>query len=181
MESKIANKSDNKSLLHKYLTEKPKFTKAVVCFLLDGNKVLLGQRKKVSNDLGLNIVAGIGGKLEAGESSEYALVREVQEEIGVRLLNYQQVGRVKFIVPHKPLWNQDVAIFTADEWEGQPVETEAMLPKWYKTNELPIKQMWQDNLVWLPQILVGKKIEGVFLLGEEAKVIEYELKPFGKI
>lgn len=152
---------------------KPEFTKAVVCFLIKGDEVLLGRRKKVSNDLGLNIISGIGGKLEAGESNSQALLREVEEEIGVTLKDYTCVGSVKFTFVNKPAWNQDVAIYLSTSWEGNPIETDVIQPSWFAREHLPLQQMWEDNAIWVPRVLMGELIDAFFHYGASGRVEEY--------
>lgn len=164
-----------------YLKEPLEYLTAVVGYLVFENKVLLGLRKKVSLGLGENLISGIGGKVGdeeafSGESLEEALIREFKEEIGVEIKEFKKVGKVKFIFPHKPKWNQDVAIFTISSWEKDPQETEAIKPLWFNKNELPKNQMWEDNLYWLPKILKGEDFEGVFLYDEKNKVVEQKIK-----
>ena len=52
-----------------------------LCFLVKGEKVLLGKKK---NGFGAGYWLGIGGKVEQSETLEEAVVRETLEEIGVR-------------------------------------------------------------------------------------------------
>jgi 8-oxo-dGTP diphosphatase len=57
-----------------------------VCFLLKKTperEVLLGNKKA---GFGAGKYAGIGGKVEADETVEMAVIREVQEEIGVKVM-----------------------------------------------------------------------------------------------
>lgn len=152
--------------LENWLEHEPQYTEAVVGFLLRGDEVLLGLRKKVSNDLGQDNYAGIGGKLEDGESFDECLVREVEEEIGVRVTRYENLGNVRFINPHNTKWNMRVEIYITTEWEGEPVETEVIKPLWFPLGNIPYESMFRDNKYWLPQVLEGKSVEGVFLFGE---------------
>lgn len=157
------------------LKEKPAATKAVVAFLIDGDNVLLGLRKKVSNGLGELLISGIGGKLDPGETNEDALIREIEEEIEVEILEFEDYGRIQFFWPNKPKWNQDVRIYIVTKWDGIPVETEPIKPMWYKRDELPYKEMWVDNEYWLPLVLSGDKIDAVFLY-EGDRVTEHHIK-----
>lgn len=153
------------------------FTPAVVCYLVKDNEVILGLRKKVSLGLGENLIAGIGGKIgdEEGledETPEEALKREVKEEIKVEITKFRKMGRVKFIFPHKPKWNQDVLVYVVDEWEGEPKETDPIKPMIYGINQIPFDQMWDDNKYWVPLVLKGEQVNAIFLFDENTKVKE---------
>jgi len=156
------------------------FTPAVVCYLTDGSKVLLGLRKRVSFGLGENLISGIGGKV--GDKPEYrnetpleALRREVLEEIGVTIGNTTERGKVRFIFPHKPKWNQEVTVYVVETWVGDPFETEDIKPMWFDADALPKDRMWDDNSYWIPAVLSGECVDGVFLFDENNKVKEYTL------
>lgn len=166
--------------LHAYLEESPQFIPAVVGYLVKDTRVLLGLRKKVSLGLGANLISGIGGKVGdeeefKNETLEEALDREMHEEIGVHVLQSHARGVVRFIFPHKPKWNQEVHLYIIPQWEGEPKETEAIKPMWFPMNELPEKQMWEDNLYTIPLVLSGEIIEGIFLYNEEGHVVEHKL------
>jgi mutator protein MutT len=157
-----------------YIKQKPNYVKTVVCCLISKDMVLLGERKKVSMGLGQSIIAGIGGKVESGETNKEALLREVKEEIGVTIKTCKKMGVVRFIFPFKPKWNQDNTIYISSEWADDPIETEVMKPQWYPINKLPESRMWDDNLYWMPQVLKGNKVDYTFLYGKKGKVIEFE-------
>ncbi|HSV95113.1 MAG TPA: NUDIX domain-containing protein [Spirochaetia bacterium] len=161
--------------------EQTNFTPAVVGFLREGNRVLLGERIRVSAGLGQNLIAGIGGKVGDSEETkdetlEQAMDREMFEEVGVKILEKIERGRLRFVFMHKDpnsKWNQDVKIYEITEWEGEPVETESTKPSWFDEDKIPWEKMWEDNEHWLPLVLSGKKIDAVFLFSDDNKVAEY--------
>lgn len=161
--------------IHEYLQQSPTLIKVVVGYLVQDDKVLLGLRKKVSLGLGKNLISGIGGKLEGAESYEDALKREIQEEIGVAIKNYWHRGHVTFLFPHKPQWNQEGDIFVIDTWLGTPSETDVIKPMWIDKDKLPKGQMWEDNRIWIPTILSGQKIQGVFLYDNRNYLVKYTM------
>ncbi len=169
--------------IDKYLKQ-TKFTPAVVGYLRDGERVLLGERLKVSLGLGQNLIAGIGGKVGdseeiKNETPEQAMDREAFEEVGVKVLEKTEKGRVRFIFKHKEpdsKWNQEVRIFEITKWEGEPVETESTKPLWFEKDRIPWEKMWADNQKWLPLVLAGKRVEGVFLFSGDNEMMEYRLE-----
>lgn len=59
-----------------------------------------------------------GGKVEAGESPEAALTRELNEELGIAVTTVQEITRYQFAYPGK---NPILLIFlAASGWAGQP-------------------------------------------------------------
>ena len=60
-----------------------------------------------------------GGFVDAGESLEQALVREVNEEIGITLTRFRQIQSVAFLSKSNPHPHIGF-LYLADAWEGQP-------------------------------------------------------------
>ena len=142
-------------------------------FLRRGNEILLAKKKR---GFGEGLWNGTGGKLEAGESVVDALVRETREEIGVIPMHYFQVAELDFVQDAETdPWHMYVYAYFCDEWEGEPVETEEMAPAWFKLEEIPYADMWEDDRHWLPQALSGEKVTGMFSFDENNKLISHNV------
>ena len=146
-------------------------------FLLRETDVLLGLKKK---GFGKNYLLGIGGKVENGETIEEAAKREVAEEIYVQLPELHKVGILNFYFPHieDGSWDQQVHVFTATKWEGEPQESEEIKPAWFSKDIIPYENMWDDAQYWLPHLLTGQGIEGEFVFDQELKVTYSNITPF---
>jgi 8-oxo-dGTP diphosphatase len=131
---------------------------ATLLLLLKDDQILLAMKKR---GFGVGRYNGVGGKIEAGETIEQALVRECQEEIGVTPINFERVAYHDFKFPDGTT-DMQVHAYVCRKWEGEPVETEEMAPQWFSLKEIPYDQMWQDDIVWLPQVLAGKKLQCQF-------------------
>ena len=126
---------------------------------------------------GIGRYNGVGGKVKEGESVEDATVRETSEEIGVSVdvSDLVKVGEIEFRFPDKGEWNQVVHIYTTEIWSGEPTESEEMKPYWYKVEDIPYNDMWEDDKYWLPKVLNGEYVKGYCLFDVNQKIIEHNL------
>ena len=149
-----------------------------LCLIRKESEILLGMKKRGFGEGRWN---GFGGKVDEGESIEDAAKRELLEESGIRAIDIEKRGILNFSFEsdQKIL---EVHIFLAKNYEGEPVETEEMLPQWFDTKEIPFEQMWSDDILWLPVFLNDKKFKGKFLFDKpsnkeySAKILKQELE-----
>ncbi len=146
---------------------------ATLCFLIRGDppaEILLGFKK---TGLGAGKYNGFGGGVEADETIVEAAVREVQEEIGVRIAegDLQHAAQLTFTFPANPIWNQEVYVYLTKTWDGEPVESIEMIPAWFAVDDIPYERMWEDDLHWLPRILAGERIRGWFTFREDNETV----------
>jgi 8-oxo-dGTP pyrophosphatase MutT (NUDIX family) len=151
-----------------------------LCLLLKEKEILLAMKKR---GFGIGRWNGAGGKFDSEKDKNIfdTAVRETQEEIGVKIKNPEKVAFFRFRFPQKPEYNQNVSLFLSKEWEGEPSESEEMLPKWFKFDKIPYKEMWPDDIHWMPHILQGKKLEADFTFGEGDKILDYKIDIVKKI
>jgi len=112
---------------------------------------------------------GYGGKIQPGESPEVAVVREIMEEsrLTVDLRDLRPSGTLVFDFPFERDFDHHVHVFTADAWQGEPVETAEMVPFWHAVDRLPFDRMWADDPHWLPFVLAGHRIDATFTFAED--------------
>lgn len=151
-----------------------------LCFLLreppagqdrpGGTEVLLGLKR---TGFGTGKIVGIGGHVEPGESDAEAAVREVLEEIGVvvRQEDLTDAGMIRFVFPARPEWNMDTRLYTVRTWQGEPAESEEILPAWFRADTLPLERMWQDADHWLPLVLEGRTVNIVVTLNPDNETV----------
>lgn len=111
--------------------KRPVWIPVVTGLIRKGDKVLVGQRP-VGNTL-----AGHwefpGGKIEKNESPEQALVRELQEELGIDA----EVGELKLASTHSYGDTGIVILFYEILfWKGEPKNVHHMELRWIEPREL---------------------------------------------
>lgn len=133
-----------------------------ICFLMRDDHILLAMKKRGHGEGKWN---GVGGKAGDGESIKETAIREAEEEIGVTPLNLVKVASIKFEFPPERNFDHESTVFFCDSWEGEPTETEEMRPRWFRKDEIPYDEMWQDDAIWLPKVLEGNLITAVVKSG----------------
>ncbi len=145
---------------------------AATTFIIKDNKILLGFKKR---GFGMNKWNTFGGKLDQGETYEEAAKREVFEECELNVFSLEEKAVINFSWTN----NNDkfeVHAFQTLQFDGQPVESEEMLPQWFDLDKIPYKKMWPDNQLWWPIVLQGDKIKANFVYGPKDKLVEYNIE-----
>ncbi|XP_060116685.1 oxidized purine nucleoside triphosphate hydrolase [Heteronotia binoei] len=134
-------------------------------------RVLLGMKKR---GFGAGRWNGFGGKVQPGESIEQAARRELQEESGLTVDVLQKIGRITFeFAGNTEL--MEVHIFRADNFQGEPAESEEMRPQWFELDHVPFKDMWPDDSYWFPLLLQKKTFVGYFKFQGQDTILEHTL------
>ena len=140
-----------------------------------GDQILLAMKKR---GFGTGWWNGYGGKVISGETIEESLIREVKEESGLTLKSQRKIGFLRFENVDKFV---DVHFYEAQEFEGEPVETEEMAPKWFSITELPYSSMWPTDRIWYKLYLAGKLFGGVVVFDEKHKILECDIHEVSEI
>ena len=140
---------------------------ATLCFLLVGERILLGMKKR---GLGVGKWNGFGGKVEPGEDVVQTAVRELHEEAGITVAaaDLTPMAQLTF---NMPTWQMRVHVFVAHQWQGEPRESEEMQPRWFDVAAIPYDQMWADDAYWLPYLLRCQRIEARFWYAEDNETV----------
>jgi 8-oxo-dGTP diphosphatase len=101
--------------------------------IVRGGEVLIGQRRP---DQPMALLWEFpGGKLEAGESPEQALARELDEELGIRAVIGPPVTRIRHNYRHGGA--VDLRFFAVHEFSGEITNNIYQQVRWVKLEDLP--------------------------------------------
>ena len=106
----------------------------VACALVDADRrVLIAQRPPGKAMAGLWEFPG--GKVEAGETPEAALIRELQEELGISTQT-ACLAPVSFASHSYDNFHLLMPLYACRKWQGQPQPREHTALKWVRPNGL---------------------------------------------
>ena len=142
--------------------------RASLCFVRRDGQILMIRKKR---GLGAGKINGPGGRLELGENALAAAIRETQEELCITPLNLSERGELHFqFVDGLAL---HCVVFTAEDCLGEPVETDEAIPHWMATSAIPYRDMWADDIHWMPGMLEGKKFKGYFHFDQDVMLTHH--------
>jgi 8-oxo-dGTP diphosphatase len=144
--------------------------RATLVLIISDGRVLLIRKKR---GLGKGKINGPGGRLEPGEAPVECARREVIEELCVTPLDLEERGELRFNFVDG--YSIHALVFVASQWTGEPTETEEAIPIWTPLDAIPYDEMWADDRLWFPLLLVGKRFRGRFLFDGDT-MVEYEIE-----
>ncbi len=153
--------------------------KTTLCYIERDGAYLMLYRNKKLQDPNEGKWIGVGGKLEAGETPEQCLLREVREETGLELLQYQYRGEILFLSDR---WEDEIMyLYTATEFQGELLENcdEGEL-RWVPIAEIPELKLWEGDRIFLKELLAGRKDLQIELRYEGDRLISVSEGPARK-
>ena len=145
---------------------------ATLIFVIRGGEILLIRKKR---GLGAGKINGPGGRLEPGETPEACAMRELAEELGVVAVDPIRLGdhRFQFVDGYSTY----VHVYRASDLQGTPVETDEAIPMWINLDAIPFDEMWEDDRLWLPLLVAGKRFSGYWIF-EGDRMLDYRLEVY---
>ena len=142
---------------------------ATLIFYVKQNQVLLIRKKR---GLGEGKINAPGGRLEQGESSISAAVRECQEEVGLTPIAPKFIGDHRFQFSNG--YSMHVFVYHCTSAVGDLTETDEAIPLWFDLHKIPYSEMWADDILWVPLTLDEQPFRGKYIFrGDD--MIAYEV------
>ena len=141
---------------------------ATLCYVKHNGCTLMVHRNKKANDIHEGKWNGLGGKLEAGETPEECVIREVQEESGLLIQNPKYCGLLLFTNFKGNDWY--VFVFTASEFTGELIDSPEGKLEWIPDDKLHDLNLWESDHIFFRWIEDGKLFSAKFEYdGEEMR------------
>ena len=151
-----------------------------LCYITQGDQVLMLHRVKKENDVNRDKWIGIGGKFQGEETPDECLLREVREETGLTLTQWKCRGIVTFLC-NGPWEGEYMYLFTADGFAGELTDCDEgelkwvrrafldSLPKW-EGDQIFLDLLWQEAPFFLLKLRYeGEKLAEAVLNGEKIR------------
>jgi len=126
----------------------PRVSPAMMVLVTRGKELLLARSKRFAQP----IYSALAGFVEAGESIEDCVHREVREEVGIEVRNLRYVASQSWPFPHSLMiaYNAEHAA-----GEARPCDDEIVDARWFKLDDLPAL----PNPVSIARALIDSTIE----------------------
>jgi 8-oxo-dGTP diphosphatase len=123
---------------------------ATLCYIKQNGCTLMVFRNRKVNDIHEGKWNGLGGKLEAGETPEECVIREVLEESGLHIRNPKYCGLLLFTNFKGNDWY--VFVFTAREFSGELIDSPEGELGWIQDEKLLDLNLWESDQIFFPWI-----------------------------
>ena len=143
----------------------------VLCYIKHEDKYLMLFRNKKVNDPNEGKWMGVGGHIEEGETPDEALVREVWEETGLKVVSFKQKGMAIFINSD---YQEKMYLYTAVCNKEEFIECNEGILKYFTKDEIYGLNMWEGDKTFLPYIFEDRPYFEMILYYENDKYIKTE-------
>ena len=127
---------------------------ATLCYFYQNGKILLLHRVKKVNDMHEGKYIGVGGKIEVYESPRECMLREIDEEAGIKPLDltlrsviyFNEVGNQNI----HPALNYLVFVYRATKFEGEIRQSDEGTLIWKTVDEFQKLNLWEGDKIFVP-------------------------------
>lgn len=149
-----------------------KLVAATLCYVRSRGRTLMLHRNKKEGDVHRGKWNGLGGKLDAGESPEECVTRELREESGLTVLEPRLRGVLTFPA-FKPGEDWLVFVYTADRFEGTLGACAEGDLEWIDDGKILSLPLWEGDKVFLPWLDGEKFFSGKFVY-RDGRLVSHE-------
>lgn len=136
---------------------------------LDGRRILLGEKRR---GFGQGNLIAPGGKVDEGETPRQAVVRELHEETGLLAGTVTDAGELTFTWADPAQRPLEVLLFAITDWSGDLRPSDELDAGWVDWTAIPYDRMWDDDRIWLPNVLRGGAVTATIGYDPTGRLVE---------
>ena len=146
-----------------------------LCYIFKDEKVLMLYRNKKEKDVHEGKWNGLGGKVEANETTLECVIREVLEESGLKIIEPSLIGACFY--PNFNGLEEMMYVYVAKQYKGKISECDEGELHWMMKNEIMNLNGWESDRLFLPYVLNEDYFVAQFqydefdFIGGECKVV----------
>lgn len=141
-----------------------------LCYLEKNDSYLMLHRIVKKNDVNKDKWIGVGGHVEAGESPEECVLREVKEETGLTLISYQFRGMVTFI--SKEYGTEYMCVYTSDQFIGDMISCDEGELEWVKKEQVMSLNLWEGDKLMFDLLDTRREFFSLKLVYEGSQLVQ---------
>ena len=150
---------------------------STLCHIEKNGCYLMMHRVKKKNDLNHDKWVGLGGKFEPGETPDECVLREVREEAGVTLTDFELRGVVTFISDR---WEGEyMYLYSAYAYEGELTAgadcAEGVL-EWVPVDKVCSLPIWEGDRLFFEELERRRGFFRMLLRYEGERLVEHDLR-----
>ncbi|MBC8174966.1 MAG: 8-oxo-dGTP diphosphatase [Candidatus Marinimicrobia bacterium] len=146
---------------------------ATLCYIQKDNKTLMIHRVKKENDMHMGKWNGLGGKIIPGETPEECVIREVEEESGLKIKNPNLKGFITF-----PAFDgfEDwyVFVYTATDFSRRLKKSDEGILRWINNSELLTLPLWDGDKIFLKWLSNDRLFSAKFIY-KNGRLVEHNV------
>ncbi len=152
--------------------ESRKFRLTTLCYIEQDGQWLMLHRTKKEADQSHDKWLGIGGKFEDAESPEECMLREVWEETGLTVTNYEYRGIVTFV---SDVWETEyMHLFTATGFTGKLRDCDEGELVWIPKKDVLDLRLWEGDRLFLTRLMEPCDFFSLKVVYEGDRLAEYK-------
>lgn len=136
---------------------------------LGKERILLGEKL---HGFGKGNLVAPGGKIDPGEAPRAAAVRELREETGLVAESVEDAGELTFTWADPDRQPLLVTLFAITAWSGKLRPSDELDARWMAWGDVPYDRMWDDDRIWLPNVLRGGAVTATIGFGPGGRHVE---------
>lgn len=142
-------------------------THGVLVYCLQKGKVLLAKYKDAKWN-------GLKGSMKKNERAHDAAKRAAKELVGVTVDRGEPLGTVTY--HHPKLGHWDVTVFRAKSLSGEPERSKEATPQWFDAQDLPFKEMWPGDHLFMYRVLEEKPFTIDIWFDEQGQIAKQQVE-----